>query len=145
MDLFNAGVQIELPRAGVHPERGHFVVNDLFDFSAVPYRFDLAISSSFLRRLTLNAAARMFASVIRTLAPGGRFFVTWSDNPDPKNFNPVDRPDGNPTSNDREPYHYNFDVLRVVAESVGARVERLDDSSHPRGDSVMVLTPARPA
>ncbi|MEX2663881.1 MAG: ABC transporter ATP-binding protein, partial [Vicinamibacterales bacterium] len=37
IELFNAGVQIELPRLGVRPERGHFIVNDDFDLSLSPH------------------------------------------------------------------------------------------------------------
>ena len=63
IELFVAGVQIELPRAGVRPELGHFVVNDDFDLSEVPHPFDFAFASLFLRRLSLNSIARCFASV----------------------------------------------------------------------------------
>ena len=78
-DLFVAGVQIELPRAGVVPERGHFVVNEDFDLSEVPYTFDFAIADRCFRQLSLNSIARCFASVIRKLSPDGRFYVSWPE------------------------------------------------------------------
>ncbi|HWW87229.1 MAG TPA: ABC transporter ATP-binding protein, partial [Vicinamibacterales bacterium] len=40
--LLEAGVWIELPRAGVVPERGHFVINDTFELDAIPDTFDFA-------------------------------------------------------------------------------------------------------
>jgi ABC-type polysaccharide/polyol phosphate transport system ATPase subunit len=140
MELFVAGVQIELPRAGVRAERGHFVVNDDFDLREVPHDFDLAIASSLVRRLPLNAVARCLAGVVKKLAPGGRFFVTWIDNPDPRSFDPIVHADGTRSCSDREPFHYSFTVLAALAESVGGRAERLEDRSHPRGESVMVIT-----
>ena len=140
IELFNAGVQIELPRLGVRPEHGHFIVNDDFDLSNAPHVFDLAIASALLRRLTLNAAARCMAAVVKKLAPGGRFYLTWADNPDPAAFEPITRADGTRTFPDREPFHYNFATLAAIAETLGARAERLPDMTHPRGEAVMVLT-----
>jgi ABC-type polysaccharide/polyol phosphate transport system ATPase subunit/SAM-dependent methyltransferase len=138
-ELFVAGVQIELPRAGVRAERGHFIVNDDFDLSSSPHAFDLAIASSLLRRLPLNAIARCFASVIRKLAPGGRFFVAFAE-PGTDPFAPRVQSDGTTTQGDRPPYHYDFGVLARLAELAGGRAERLPDGSHPRGDSIVAIT-----
>ena len=73
--LFEMGVKIELVRAGVRPERGHRIVNDWFDLTESPYRFDFAIANGFWSRLTLNGIARCVSSVLGKLAPGGRFYV----------------------------------------------------------------------
>lgn len=127
-ELFVAGMQIEIPRAGVDPRRGHFVVNDDVDLSSVPHQFDFAIASAQVRRLSLNAVARMFASVIRQLAPGGRFYVSWPE-ADAASVPPA-----------REPYEYSFDMLARIAELAGGRAERFADASHPRGESLMVIT-----
>ncbi|MEX2662527.1 MAG: hypothetical protein WD227_11390, partial [Vicinamibacterales bacterium] len=121
-------------------ERGHFIVNDDFDLSLSPHLFDLAITSGLLRRLSLNAIARCVASVVKKLAPGGRFYVSWPENPDPASFEPITRPDGSTTYSDREPFHYSYQTLAAIAETLGARAERLPDASHPRGEAVMVLT-----
>lgn len=139
VELFTAGVQIELPRLGVRPERGHFVVNDDFDLSEVPHAFDLAIANSLVRRLPLNSIARCFASVLRKLASGGRFFVTWPE-PGSDPFEPRVQPDGTSTASDREPYHYPFELLAEIARVAGGRAERLPGAAHPRGESLMVMT-----
>ena len=141
VELFVAGVQIELPRAGVRPERGHFVVNDDFDLASVPHTFDMAIASSLLRRLPLNGIARCFASVIRKLSPGGTFYVAWAE-PGPDPFAPRLQADGTTSQGDRPPYHYDFGVLARLAELAGGRAERLPGESHPRGDSLMAITRA---
>jgi ABC-type polysaccharide/polyol phosphate transport system ATPase subunit len=127
-ELFVAGVQIEMPRAGIAPERGHFVVNDDFDLSGVPHCFDFAIASAQVRRLSLNTIARAFAAVIHKLTPAGRFYVSWPD------------ADGALPPPDREPYQYSFDMLARLAELAGGRAERLADTSHPRGEALMVIT-----
>jgi ABC-type polysaccharide/polyol phosphate transport system ATPase subunit len=139
MDRYLAGVQSVLPNAGVSAERGHFVVNEEFDFSDVPHTFEFAIASSMLRRLPLHAVARCFASVVRRLRPGGRFFVSWAE-PGPDLFEPREQPDGTTTAADWPPYHHDFDVLARFAELAGGRAERLRDAHHPRGESLLVIT-----
>jgi SAM-dependent methyltransferase len=140
MELYLAGSQIELPRAGVQVDLGHFIVNDDFDLSSALFPFDLAIASSFFRRLPLNSIARCLAAVIKKLAPGGRFYVTWPDNADPAEFGPMVQPDGTTTYSDRDPFYYNFSVLAALVDAIGGQAERLDDRSHPRREAVMVVT-----
>jgi len=140
IELYIAGSQIELPRVGIRAELGQFIVNDDFDFSEAPHAFDIVIASSLFRRLSLNSVARCIAAVVCKLAPGGRFYATWPDNPDPFRFKPMVRPDGTTTYSDREPFHYSFPILAALAEAVGARAEPLDDRSHPRDEAVMVIT-----
>ncbi len=139
MELYIAGVQIELPRAGVEPELGHFIVNDEFDLSQAIYPFDFAIAGSLFRRLPLNSIARCLGSVVRALTREGRFYVAWPDNPSPRDFGPIVQPDGSRTYSDREPFHYSFELLASIAETVGGAAERVEDASHPRGESIMVI------
>ena len=139
VELFVAGVQVELPRAGVRPERGHFVLNEDFDLSEIPHTFELAISSLFLRRLSLNSIARCFAAVIRKLSAGGRFFVSWTDVEGEAALSPREWPDGTTTWPDREPFHYSFEMLEGIARLTGGIAERVADDSHPRGECLMVI------
>jgi ABC-type polysaccharide/polyol phosphate transport system ATPase subunit/SAM-dependent methyltransferase len=142
MELFTAGVQIELPRAGLSADLGHFLSNEDFDLTGAPLLFDVAIASSLFRQLPLNHVARVIAAVVRKLKPGGRFFATWTPNPDPAAFAPIVHGDGLTTYSDREPYHYPFEMLASLAAIVGARAEPMDDRSHPRGEQVMEITRA---
>jgi ABC-2 type transport system ATP-binding protein/lipopolysaccharide transport system ATP-binding protein len=142
IELFLAGSQIELPRAGVRPERGHFIVNDDFDFSDATHPFDLAIASSLFRRLPLNSVARAIAAVVKSLAPGGRFFATFAEAPADASFDPIVHAGGVTTYPEREPYHYSYAMLAALGDVVGARSARVDDATHPRGESVMVFTQA---
>jgi homopolymeric O-antigen transport system ATP-binding protein len=137
--LVEAGVTIELVRAKVRVEHGHFILNNSFDLSESPHQFRFAIANGFWSRLTLNQVARATASVLRKLEPGGRFFVSWYENPDARNFEPLVHPAGATSYPDMEPYHYSFDMLAGVCRALGATAERLDDRSHPRGESVMVI------
>jgi ABC-type polysaccharide/polyol phosphate transport system ATPase subunit/SAM-dependent methyltransferase len=143
--LFEAGVTIELVRANVRPERGHLLVNDWFDLSESPHEFTFAIANGFWSRLPLNGIARCVSSVLKKLAPGGRFYATWFENPDPSNFEPMVHANGATTYPDMEPFHYSYDVLAGVCSALGAKVERVNDHTHPRGESVMLITRAHGA
>ena len=140
--LFEAGVKIELARANVRPERGHQILNEWFDLSESPHQFAFAIANGFWSRLSLNQIARCTASVLRKLEPGGQFFATWHENADAQNFEPIVHAAGATTYPDMEPYHYPFAVLAGLCDALGAKAERLDDRSHPRGESIMRITRA---
>jgi SAM-dependent methyltransferase len=142
--LLDAGRRIELPRVGVDPERAFFLHHDAFDFSVIPDTFDFALAGSLFAHLPFNDVARCIAAVVRKLKPAGRFYATWFENPDPANFDPITHANGLITYPDREPYHYSFNLIEAVCDAVEARVERVAVSTHPRGESVLVITP-RPA
>ena len=125
--LVDAGVNIELPRAGVDAGRGHFVINETFDLDEMPHPFDFAVASSLFAYVPFNAVARCIASVVRKLKPSGRFYATWFENPDAADFEPIVRPGGGMTYPDRQPYHYPFDLVQQVCTAVGATVERVAD------------------
>ncbi len=115
-------------------------MNDDFDLSDARHPFDVAIASSLFRRLSLNSIARALVSVIRALGPDGRFYATWPDSPDPVGLDPIVQADGSTTYCDHEPFHYSFGVLAAIVEAVGGRAECLDERTHPRGETIMLIT-----
>jgi SAM-dependent methyltransferase len=138
--LIAAGVVKELPRAGVPPERGHFIVNDTFELNGIPHAIDVAMANSLFACLPFNSVARCIASVVRKLAPWGVFYATWFENPEPGSFDPIVHPNGITTYPDREPYHYPFELIERVCRAVDATVERVQDSTHPRGESILLIS-----
>ncbi|MEO8260263.1 MAG: ATP-binding cassette domain-containing protein [Acidobacteriota bacterium] len=137
--LVDAGIRVELPRAGVAAERGDFLINDTFELDAAPHPFDFAVASSLFIDLPFNGVMRCIASVVRKLTPAGRFYATWFENPDAADFAPIARADQALTYPDRPPYHYPFELLRQACTAVGATVERVADSTNPRGEAVLVI------
>jgi ABC-type polysaccharide/polyol phosphate transport system ATPase subunit/SAM-dependent methyltransferase len=141
--LMQAGASLELPKLGLSDAGGYFVANHEFDLSSVVHPIDVAIAEGFFSRLSLNRVARCVAAVLRRLRPGGCFYATWFDNPDPGSFDAIDR-GGYLTYSDAEPYHYSYSVLAGLCEALGARATRLEDRAagrpHPRGESAMVIT-----
>ena len=129
--LFEAGVQIELARANVEASRGHFVVNDGCDLSEIPHAFDYAMANSSLGRMDDAAAGRCVAAVIRKLAPGGRFYITWLERAAPS------------ADHAAAPVPHRFETFATIAESLGCTASRVDDASHPRGDSIVVVQKPR--
>jgi ABC-type polysaccharide/polyol phosphate transport system ATPase subunit/SAM-dependent methyltransferase len=138
--MLEAGLRIELPRAGLNPAAGQFIYSETFDLSEVPAPFDFAIASSVFPFLSLNSVARCIVSVVRRLGPKGRFYITGWESDDATRFDPIPRAPGLITFSDREPYHYPLEVLSTICERVGARIERVDDTTHPRGESIYVIS-----
>jgi ABC-type polysaccharide/polyol phosphate transport system ATPase subunit/SAM-dependent methyltransferase len=138
--MLEAGRRIELPRAGLHPSAAQFIYSETFDLTEAPAPFDFAIASSVFPYLTLNSVARCIVSVVRRLQPAGRFFVTGFESDDATRFDPIHRASGLTTFSDREPYHYSLETLATFCEQVGARIQRLDDTSHPRGEEIFVIS-----
>jgi ABC-type polysaccharide/polyol phosphate transport system ATPase subunit len=103
------------------------------------HAFDFAVAESLFPSLPFNAVARCIATVVRKLQPSGRFYATWFENPDPASFDPIVRPGGVTTYPDREPFHYPFALIANVCDAVGATVERVSNTSHPGGESVLVI------
>jgi ABC-type polysaccharide/polyol phosphate transport system ATPase subunit len=139
--LLEAGAMVELPHAGITPERGWLLAADGFDLSEIPGPFDFATTG--FAYMPFNDVARCIASVVRRLNDSGRFYATWFENPDQSSFDPIVHPNGVTTYSDREPYHYPFGLLVVVCDALGATVERITASGHPRGESMLVITRAR--
>jgi ABC-type polysaccharide/polyol phosphate transport system ATPase subunit len=128
--LYEAGVQIEAARADVDVTKGHFIINDSFDLSDSPHRYDFALANSFFQRLDAAGVGQCIAAVVRRLQPKGRFFVSWQE---PGSAAPPI--DGTP-----EPAAHAYDFLERVTEAAGGSIERVSAPAHPRGDSVAVIT-----
>jgi ABC-type polysaccharide/polyol phosphate transport system ATPase subunit len=139
--LLDAGMWIEFPHAGVDRERAHFLHSDTYDVSVIPDTFDFALADSLFTNLPFNGVARCIAGVARKLKPAGRFYATWFENPDPANFDPISHSNGVITYPDHEPYHYPFGLIAAVCDAVGATVERVAVTTHPRGETVLVISP----
>jgi ABC-type polysaccharide/polyol phosphate transport system ATPase subunit/SAM-dependent methyltransferase len=139
-ELVRAGIEIELARLGIEHDRAEFLVNDSFDLSEVPFAFDYALGQELFTGISLNAVARCIAMVVRRLTPGGRFYTSYYENPDPESFKPFVHAGGYTSYPDQSPYHYDFATLARLCEALGARAERIGEWGHPRGAVMMVIT-----
>lgn len=101
--------------------------------------FDYAVAAPLFSGLRLNAIVQTVAAVMRCLRPGGRFYASWFDTPDPASFEPVLRPTGVTTYADQEPYQYSFDMLNGIFTALGAQAHRVSGVTPPNGESVLVI------
>jgi ABC-type polysaccharide/polyol phosphate transport system ATPase subunit len=101
--------------------------------------FDVVIADSLLPFRPFHTVVRCIVSVVRRLAPSGRFYATWFENSDLTNFDPITQPSGVTTFPDSEPYHHPFALIANVCEAVGATVERIPSAGHPGGESLLVI------
>lgn len=128
-----------LPADGIDPDRVQLVATNRFVPEDLP-PFDVVIARDALQRLPLNAIARCLVSVVRQLAPEGRFVANFWEQPG-DDFAPLTRPGGLTTSLDAAPYQYSLDMLKSVAAVVGADAERADGDPELGTAAVIVFRP----
>jgi ABC-type polysaccharide/polyol phosphate transport system ATPase subunit len=138
-ELIKAGVELELGRMGIDRRGSLFAIGDRFDITGLP-QFDFAFAHSLFPQITLNQVTLCIASIVRKLAPGGRFYASYFEDAEPGHGEPVVHASGVTTFPDAEPYHVGFAVLAAICEAVGARAERLGPWGHPSGQVMMCIT-----
>jgi ABC-2 type transport system ATP-binding protein/lipopolysaccharide transport system ATP-binding protein len=116
---------------------GHGTPQGASDADIADGRADFAVATSLFSEQPLNVTIRALFEVRRKLSPSGLVLVAWFEN---QSSEAVRRGDV-VTFLDREPYHYDFDLVSQVCAMVGFRVERLGGQTSPSGESVFVLTP----
>lgn len=100
---------------------------------------DYVIAPSVFKHLPLNTIARIMAIAGLHVPHRCRVYATFFDAPGLQVFSPTARPGGVTTFPELEPYQYSFELLRGVADAIGVRTDRIADSSHPEGESVLVI------
>ena len=115
--LLEKGMVVELRNRGLQAERGHFILNSHCDLSLSPHLFDLALAHSLATRVSAEQLGVAVAAVVGHLAPGGKFFLSL----------PKDRQD-------------QLEVVRAVCATIQAHVEPTDESRHPRGEAVWMIS-----
>jgi hypothetical protein len=89
--------------------------------------FDYAIASPLLSRISLNAAARCLAIMLRVMNRDGRIYAPWIEHDDA-----IDVPDV-------PPFKYPFGLVAGIAETLGLRAARVAAPAHPAGEGVLVF------
>lgn len=124
----------ELAAAGLDERAIRLVADDGFRADRFGATFDVAIAVSLFTHLPMNAIVRCLAAVGPTLAPGARFHASYFEAPAAVWIEPLPQaPGAIVTHYDRDPYHYAFAELRLLAGLAGLAVERVGDWQHPRG------------
>jgi ABC-2 type transport system ATP-binding protein len=100
--------------------------------------YDAAIA--YFPALSFTEFMRAVAGALPRLAPRGRVYAVWFENPEPANVEPVVHGSGLTTFADHAPYHYAWALIACTCEALGARVERVRDRSGPHGESLLAIS-----
>jgi SAM-dependent methyltransferase len=139
--LLESGRQQELALAGLSDRQVTLLCRDDFDFSRFGVRFDFALAQSVFTHLPWTSILQCLIAMRTVLAPDGRFFATFFEDPDGLHRASAltHTPGGITTFPDRDPYHYEFSTFEDLARRAGLRVDNLGDWDHPRAQRMMVF------
>jgi SAM-dependent methyltransferase len=136
--LLRAGLEIELPRAGLDGRLAadHLLENGDFEAWRFGTRFDIGWAQSLFTHLPAAEIRRCLAQLARCLRPPGRLFATFfAGGPDPGQ--PVTHsPGGITTYADQDPYHYRFADLTALCDGLPWRAVYIGDWRHPRAQQM---------
>jgi len=137
-DLLRAGLEIELPRAGLAGRlpSDHLLLNDAFEAGRFGATFDVGWAQSVFTHLTAPDIRRCLAEVARVVRPGGRFFATFFRAGEDVRLPVTHQPGGIVTHPDRDPYHYRFADLEALAADLPWRASDLGGWAHPRAQQM---------
>jgi hypothetical protein len=141
--LLRAGEEVELGAELCARKDPTLVVMDDFSLASLGQRFDWVLAQSLFTHLDLATIGRCLAGVAEVLGPGGRFYATFFEPELGRSGPTLHAPGGVVTYPDRDPFHYDFDVLDQAARGVGLRASNLGSWSHPRDQKMMLFRRAR--
>jgi ABC-type polysaccharide/polyol phosphate transport system ATPase subunit len=104
-----------------------------------PVLADVVIAPTVFLHYPLNGIARIIASGLRHLAPGGRFYATFFEAPHMDALEPKVWPLGFATSPDTVPYHYAYEMIEGLVAAFGATMTRVPHAEHPNGETTVVI------
>ena len=142
--LLDAGQNVELKRYNLIEKKPILVQMDNFDFQSLNTQFNYALAQSVFTHLPLNSIMRCIMNIEKVLVPDGQFYSTFFENPQGKvNLEPImhSRTDGAPIATyfDKDPFHYDFEIIEHICEGTSLKVEYIGDWNHPRDQRMLVF------
>ena len=144
--LLEAGRDVELGRATYDEKRPVLASMDDFGFSRLPHdAFEYALAQSVFTHLPLNSVILCLRNIEEVLAPGGRFYATFFENPYGRFHTAPIRQHahterGGTSYFDRDPYHYDVSTFEWICDGSGLTVRYLGDWNHPGNQKMLVFT-----
>jgi SAM-dependent methyltransferase len=142
-EMLDAGEQ-ELALAGISNRRHTLRQTSDFEMRFEDTQFDYALAQSVFTHIDLNQILRCLLNVQRVLAPAGRFYATFFENPAGKNsLDPVRRPQPDVADTvtflDRDPFHYSLDAFEWACAGTDLKVDCIADWCSPRGQKMLLF------
>ena len=138
--LLDAGLELELPRAGLADRlsREHLLRSDDYEASAFGVVFDWVLAQSLWSHLPWEEVRRSLQRIAPTVRPGGRLIATYFPAPSeqPLAREIVHSPAGIRTYADRDPFHFRELDLHRAGEGTGWLLLDVQPRQHPRGQWV---------
>lgn len=136
--------KMELAQAGLTDKAPVLVQTDAFDVTSLGRRFDFALAQSVFTHLPLNPIIRCLVMVDKVLAPTGRFYATFFENPDGKrNLGEITHPAtvGRQIEShfDRDPFHYDVATMEWACDGLNLTCEYIGEWGHPRGQRMLLF------
>jgi SAM-dependent methyltransferase len=138
--LLDAGLAIELPRAGLEGRLAadHLLCNGDYDARPFAVQFDYVLAQSLWSHLPWDEVRRSLANTAVSVRPGGRllatFFAAPSGEDSPSEI--VHPPAGIRTSPRQDPFHHRVEDLVRAAAGTGWVFLDAAPARHPRGQWV---------
>jgi SAM-dependent methyltransferase len=131
----------ELAAAGLLHKNPNLLVNDKFELSLFNTKFDFAIAVSVFTHLFMNNIVRCLVGVNQVLAPGGKFYATFFQAPNPAHLKPIHHKPGKITTYyDRDPFHYAYPEMVTMAKLADLNVSIVEEWSHPRDQRMLCFS-----
>jgi cyclopropane fatty-acyl-phospholipid synthase-like methyltransferase len=141
--LIEAGKKELLKCAANAGKQPDLRVTDRFDLAQFGVRFDYALAVSVFTHLYTNHIGRCLVEVKKVLAPQGRFFATFFETPTPLHLESITHLPGQVVTHfDRDPFHYSFSEMEMLARFAGLSVKLVGDWGHPRDQRMLCFMPA---
>jgi SAM-dependent methyltransferase len=138
--ILEAG-RYELARAGLADKEAHLAATDSFALDQFGQKFDYALALSLFTHLFANTILRCVTAVREVLAPGGQFLATFFEAPRSVHLGPIaHHPGAIVTQYDRDPFHYSFEEMQIMAKLANLSVTLIGEWNHPRDQRMLVFT-----
>ncbi|MET1160982.1 MAG: class I SAM-dependent methyltransferase [Pseudoxanthomonas sp.] len=130
--------QVELKAADLEDRNVHLLVDGEFDFARFGEAFDFAIAMSVFTHIPMNDIVRCLVNMEKVLKPEGKFYASFFESSRSAELSPlVHEPGGFVTHYDKDPFHYSFDEVRMLADLARLKVELVGDWGHPRAQRML--------
>jgi SAM-dependent methyltransferase len=141
-ELLAAG-RTELERRELTGKQPTLVQREDFVSADLGQSFDFAVAQSVFTHLTFNTIMRCVAEVDRSLAPGGRFYATFFNNPGPRlrtESIPIRTDLALDVQVDSDPFYYDPSIFSWLCEGSDLECEYRGEWGHPRLQQMLVFT-----
>ena len=145
-DLLQVGSKL-VEEEGLADKHPTLLLDDAFRFGRFGQTFTVALAQSVFTHLPFNVIMRCLTEMEEVLAPGGRFFATYFQNPGPRlsvDGVRIEKPDGGfwpfTLTIDADPFFYDPDIFRWAVEGSTLDYHLIGDWGHPRKQQMMVFT-----